>query len=143
MASDDSWSGWIAFAGIVLLIVGSIDMIQGLFLIIDDDYVVASGEGLDFIDTSAWGWIALLWGALLFFAGLALFKAAGWARWLAIFACGVGAIVQMAQLGNYPNAYPLWHLTILTLEIVVLYALVAKWEGYKKAVASYAPPPAE
>jgi hypothetical protein len=134
MASDDGWSGWIAFAGIVALVVGSIDVIQGLYLIFNDTYVVASGEGLDFIDASAWGWIALIWGIVLFFAGLGLFKASEWARWVAIFGAGLGAIAQMAYMGNYPQAYPLWNITILTLYIVVIYALVAKWEGFKGSV---------
>ena len=134
MESNDSWSGWIAFAGMVLLIVGSIDMIQGFFLLIDDDYVAGSGQAADFIDVSGWAWIVLLWGALLFFAGLALFKGASWARLLAIVLAGFGAVGQMAYLANYPQAYPLWNITILTLQIVVIYALVAKWEGYKEQV---------
>lgn len=134
MDSNDSWSGWIAFAGMIMVIVGSIDMIQGLFLIFNDKYVVTSGESAAFIDVSAWGWIALLWGALIFFAGLAIFKGASWARWLAIFGAGLGAIVQMAYMANYPQAYPLWNVMIATLYIVVIYALVAKWEGYKEEV---------
>jgi hypothetical protein len=132
VASNDSWAGWIAFAGIVLLIVGSIDMIQGLFLIFDDDYVVGSGEAADFIDASAWGWIALLWGGVLFLAGLGLFKASEWARWVAIIGGSLGALAQFAYMANYPQAYPLWNVTILTLYIVVIYALVAKWEGFKQ-----------
>ena len=136
MASNDSWSGWIAFAGIILLIVGSIDVIWGFFAIIEDGYVKDSGEGLSTFDAQGWGWISLLWGCLLFFAGLALFKAATWARWLAIILAGAGAVGQMAYMANYPQAYPLWNITILTLQIIVIYALVAKWEAYKEEVRS-------
>lgn len=138
MASNDTssgaWTGWIAFASIVLVIVGSIDMIQGFFAIIEDDYVAATPEGLAIIDVTGWGWFTLLWGALLLLAGLALLGGAGWARWLAIIGVSFGAIAQMGFLANYPQAYPLWNITILTLQIVVLYALVAKWGEYKASV---------
>jgi hypothetical protein len=40
----------------------------------------------------------------------------------------------MAYMANYPQAYPLWNITVLTLQIVVIYALVVKWQGFKAAV---------
>jgi len=46
MASEASWGGWIAFAGIVRVVVGSIDVIQGLVAILEDNYVVATPKGL-------------------------------------------------------------------------------------------------
>ncbi len=70
----------------------------------------------------------------LFLVGLALLGGAGWARWLGIIGVSFGAIAQMGFLANYPQAYPLWNITILTLQIVVLYALVAKWGEYKRAL---------
>ena len=135
MSSNDTWgAGWIAFAGIMLVIVGSINVIWGLFAIIEDEYVKATPEGLAIIDVTGWGWLTLLWGCILFLAGIALFGAAGWARWFAILAAGIGAIGQMAYLANFPQAYPLWNITVLALQIIVIYALVAKWEGFKAAM---------
>ena len=137
MATNDTssaWTGWIAFAGMMMLIIGSIDAIQGFFAIIEDNYVAATPEGLAIVDVTAWGWFTLLWGTFLFLVGLALLGGAGWARWLGIIGVSFGAIAQMGFLANYPQAYPLWNITILTLQIVVLYALVAKWGEYKRAV---------
>ena len=37
VASTDSWTGWIVFAGFVLIIVGAIDALQGLVAIVKDD----------------------------------------------------------------------------------------------------------
>ena len=34
-----------------------------------------------------------------------------------------------------PQAYPLWNILIVTLNILVLYALTARWQGFKKSVA--------
>ena len=135
MASQDSWSGWIVFAGFVIIIVGAMDVLQGFVGILEDEYVVATAKGLAIVDVTVWGWLTLLWGGLLILAGLALLGGAGWARWLAIIAVAVNAIEQIAFLANYPDAYPLWNILIVTLNILVLYALTARWQGFKQSVA--------
>ena len=135
MASQDSWSGWIVFAGFVIIIVGAMDVLQGFVVILEDEYVVATAKGLAIVDVTAWGWLTLLWGGLLILAGLALLGGAGWARWLAIIAVAVNAIEQIAFLANYPQAYPLWNILIVTLNILVLYALTARWQGFKQSTA--------
>ncbi len=135
MASQDAWSGWIAFAGFVLIIVGAIDALQGFVGIIKDEYVVSTPKGVALLDVTAWGWTTLIWGALLILIGIALLGGAGWARWAAIIGVGINAIGQVAFMANYPQAYPLWNLLIVALNILVLYALTARWEGYKASLA--------
>ena len=135
MSSKSSWGGWIVFAAFVLMIIGAMDVLQGLVAIFKDDYVVATRQGLAIVDVTAWGWSTLLWGVLIFFAGLGLFRGAGWARWLAIVGVSINAIQQIAFMANYPQAYPLWNILIVALNILVLFALTARWQGYKEAVA--------
>jgi hypothetical protein len=135
MASQDAWSGWIGFAGIVIIIVGAMDVLQGLMAIFEDEYVVATQKGLAIVDVTAWGWATLIWGGILILAGLGLLGGAGWARWLAIIGVTVNAVQQVAFLANYPQAYPLWNILIVALNIVVLYALTARWQGYRDSVA--------
>ena len=134
MASENSWSGWIVFAGIVIILVGVMDMLQGFVAILEDEYVVATTKGLAIFDVTAWGWTTLIWGGILILAGLGLLGGAGWARWLAIFGVAINAIQQVAFLANYPQAYPLWNILIVTLNFVVLYALTARWQGFKETV---------
>ena len=134
MASQDAWTGWVVFAGFVILIVGAMDMLQGLVAVIQDEYVVATAKGLAIFDASTWGWLTLLWGGVLFLAGLGLLAGASWARWLAIIAVAVNAIQQVGFLANYPQAYPLWNVLIVSLNFVVLYALTARWQGFKETV---------
>ena len=140
MVSQDSventMGGWIGFAGMVMIIVGAIDIFQGFFAIIEDEKVVATGKGLAIIDVTGWGWLTLLWGCLIILAGFGLLGGAGWARWLAIFGVSIGAIEQMAFLANYPQAFPLWEITILALYVIVLFALTARWQGYKESMTS-------
>ena len=134
MASHDAWSGWIAFAGIVIIIVGGMEVLQSFVAILEDEYVVATRKGLAILDVTAWGWATLIWGALLIIAALGLLGGAGWARWLAVIGVAVNAIQQMAFLANYPQAYPLWNLLIVALNIVVLYALTARWRGFTESL---------
>ena len=134
MASHDSWTGWIVFAGFVIIIVGAMDILQGFIAILEDEYVVATPEGLAIMDVTAWGWTSLIWGGLLIVAGLGLLGGAEWARWLAIIGVGVNAIQQVAFLSNYPQAYPLWNILIVALNFVVLYALTARWQGFQSTM---------
>ena len=80
---------------------------------------------------TGWGWITPLWGALLVFVALGLLSGASWARWLAIVGVALNAIQQIMFMANYPQAYPLWNILIVALNIVVLFALTARWQGYK------------
>ncbi len=134
MAARESWAGWIVFASFVIIIVGAMDMIQGFVAILEDEYVVATTKGLAIMDVTAWGWTTLIWGGILILAGLGLLGGAGWARWLAIIGVGVNAIQQVAFLANYPQAYPLWNILIVTLNFVVLYALTARWQGFRETM---------
>jgi p-aminobenzoyl-glutamate transporter AbgT len=136
VGSRDSWVGWIVFAGFVLLMIGSIDAFQGLVAIIRDEYVIATPKGIAIFDVTTWGWLTLLWGFVLIVAGLALLAGSGFARWLAIIAVFVNTIEQIGFMANYPQAYPLWNILIITLNILVLYALTAHWRGFKDSLAT-------
>jgi hypothetical protein len=130
-----SMAGWIGFAGIVMLIIGSIDFFQGLIALFDDEYFVVTASGFLVVDLTAWGWIMLIWGVLLALAGLGLIGGQGWARWFAIVVVSLNFIAQLGFLGN--SQYPLWSLTVVALNVIVLYALTARWT---ESTAELAPP---
>ncbi len=123
--NSKSMAGWIAFAGILMLIVGGIDFFQGLIALIEDEYYVPTGSGFLVFDLTGWGWTMLIWGSLLVLGGLGLLAGQGWARWFTIVVVAVNFIIQLGFLGN--SQYPLWSLTVVALNIIVLYALTARW----------------
>jgi|SRR3954447_2007540 len=123
--SSRAWSGWIGFAGLVMLVIGSIDFFEGLIAVIRDNYYVAAPNQIIVFDTTTWGWITMIIGVLLVLVGLGLVSGAGWARWTAIVILVLNLLEQLAWLGN--ASYPLWALTVIALEIVVLYALTVRW----------------
>jgi hypothetical protein len=118
-------AGWIGFAGIVMVIIGFIDFFEGLIALFDDDYYVVTKSGFLAINLTGWGWVMLIWGVLLVLAGLALLNGASWARWFTIIVVGLNFFAQLGFLGN--SQYPLWALTALALNVIVLYALTVRW----------------
>jgi hypothetical protein len=119
-------AGWIGFAGILLIIIGGVDFFQGLIAIIEDEYFVPTQAGMLVVDLTAWGWFLLFWGVLLALVGFGLLGAQSWARWTAIVLVSLNILAQLGFAGD--SAYPLWSLTAIILNIVVLYALTARWK---------------
>ena len=121
-----SMAGWIGFAGIVMVILGGLTFFEGLIALARDNYYVATGEGFLIFDITAWGWVMLCWGILLAGIGLALLAGASWARWTSIVLVSINVFGQLGFLGNTNDL--LWVLTTLTLNIIVLYALIVRWD---------------
>ncbi|HJR95383.1 MAG TPA: hypothetical protein VJ807_08085 [Gaiellaceae bacterium] len=117
--------GWIGFAGILMVIIGMINLFQGLIALFEDEYYVPTGSGFLLFDLTAWGWTLLIWGAVLVLTGFSLLSGRGWARWFTVAVVSVNFIVQLGFLGN--SQTPLWSLTMLALSIIVLYALIVRW----------------
>ena len=118
------WSGWVTFAALVLVLLGLLNVVQGLLALFDQGYFVASGKELVLVSYKAWGVVLILCGAVLAVVGGGLNGRREWARW----AAAVVVIVDVVfQVGFFPSS-PLLSLLLITLDVVVLYALTAKWE---------------
>lgn len=124
------WAGWVAFAGVMLALIGFFDILQGLTALFNDEYFAIREGQLLVFDFTTWGVITLIWGALLVAAGLGLLSGRGGARIFAIVLVFINALVQIAFLA----AYPIWSTIIIALDVFVLYALTAKWDEAKLAL---------
>ena len=131
MASDKSWSGWIGFAALMMVIIGAIDFFEGLIAVIRGHYYVVAASQVIVFDTTTWGWITMILGIILVLVGLGLAGGAGWARWVSIFLISFSLIEQLAWLGS--SQYTLWTLTVIALMIMVLFALTARWRDSMEA----------
>src|SRR5215207_10414136 len=83
MATRDvsGWTvGFAVFAGVMLMMIGVFHALAGLAAIIDDQFFVVSKNYAFEFDTTAWGWIHLIYGAILVFAGYRIFSGVAWAR---------------------------------------------------------------
>ena len=121
-------AGWIGFAAIVMVLIGALTFFEGLIAVIRQHYYVLTGDGVLVVDVKTWGWIMIFWGILLALVGLALMGGSLWARWFTVALASLNTIAELGFLGN--TQFPLWSLTVIALNIVVIYMLVVPAEGY-------------
>jgi hypothetical protein len=120
----DPWSGWVTFAALVLVMLGSVNAFQGLLALLDEGYFVAQGKELVLVGYDAWGTVLIIWGIVLLIVGAGLNARREWARWAAIVVVMLDVILQV---GFLPSS-PLLALFLITLDVIVIYALTARWE---------------
>jgi hypothetical protein len=131
VASRTAWAGWVAFAGLLLMVIGGLNFFQGLIAVIRDQYYLVGDNGALVLDVSQWGWVMMIWGVVLVLVGYGLVSAASWARWTAILVVSLNFIAQLGYDGS--GGYTLWSLTVIALNIIVLYALIVRWDEAKAA----------
>jgi uncharacterized membrane protein HdeD (DUF308 family) len=118
-------TGWIVFAGVVLVIAGANMFINGLWALHATTQQVNSFKNqLLFSDTNldTWGWIYVIVGAVVLLAGIFVFMRSQWARWVGVLAAMVQAIFAFFWLftAYWPSA-----LIIIVIDMLVIYALSA------------------
>ncbi|WP_029432198.1 hypothetical protein [Blastococcus sp. URHD0036] len=114
------WAVWAVFAASMMILVGSLQAMQGLVAIFDDDYyrVPSSGLVLDLGDT-AWGWTHLLLGVLIVVSGLGVLSGNVAARAVGVALAALSILVNIVYL----PALPLWGVVAITVDVLVIYAL--------------------
>jgi hypothetical protein len=112
--------GWIAFAGVLLFMLGSFHVIQGIVALVKDEYFLVSSSGLVLdVDYTAWGWTHVIAGAIVLMAGIGVLAGQMWARVVGTVVALLSAIVNMVFL----PAYPIWSTLMIALAVVVVMAL--------------------
>jgi hypothetical protein len=116
-------STWIAFAGIMMVILGCLDVIWGLAAIVNDEIVVVGGRGALIFDLTTWGWIQLIVGAIVGLTGLGLLSGNAAGRVVGIFILALNAVLQIVW---FPAA-PLWAFLMIILDVIIIYQLTVNW----------------
>ena len=116
---------WIVFAGILMVIAGANMAINGLWALHAPDAVVKTFNDSKVLlfssgNLDTWGWIYLIVGVVVFFAGIAVFFRAAFGIWVGIAAAVVQAIFAFFWIFSpyWPSA-----LVIIVLDLLVIYAL--------------------
>ncbi|MCF8587500.1 hypothetical protein L5G28_00635 [Gordonia sp. HY285] len=116
-------SGTTTFAAAILLFVaGLLAFFQGLSAVLEDDLFVVGPEYTYALDTTSWGWIHLIVGALGVLIAIGLMSGATWARVSAIVIAGVSIVANFLWLPYYPW----WSILVIALDLVVIWA-VTTW----------------
>ena len=113
--------GLILFAAIIMIMVGTFQALQGLIAIFENEFYVATRNYLFQFDATTWGWIHLVLGVIMASAGWGLLSGRTWARVVAITLAVLSATANFLFLPYYP----FWALTVIALDVFVIWALTA------------------
>ena len=124
--SQDTGEGWVTFAGCMIALVAIMNVIFGIAAISDSKFYFESGTYI-IHNLNVYGWVLLLVGIVQFAAVFGIFTHAPWARWVGIATASVNAIIQIVWIATYPFGA----LAIFTIDILVIYGLIA--HGHRRA----------
>lgn len=115
------WVGWIAFAGVMMIIGGTLSTIFGFVAAVNDQWVVfQQGEDV-LLDLSAWGWIHIIVGIIVVLCGFGVFTGNLFARTVGVIIAALSLIAQFFWL----PVYPIWAIVVITIDALVIWALTA------------------
>ena len=124
---DSHGQGLVTFAGVMLMIAAVLNTLYGIAAIDKANFFVNDAKYV-FGNLNTWGWFLVALGVLQFFAALAIWRGTSWGRWFGVACASVNAILQTLWI----PAYPVLAMTILTLDIIVIYGLLA-YGGRRRA----------
>ncbi|MFC6239625.1 DUF7144 family membrane protein [Longivirga aurantiaca] len=114
-------SGWVTFAGWMLLLAGLWQGFIGFLGVLSDEFFVVGQNYVLRLDVTTWGWIHMAIGLLLFVVGCFVFMGKSWANIVGIIAAGVSALSLFAWL----PWYPLFAITVLVIDVLIIFGLAA------------------
>jgi uncharacterized Tic20 family protein len=116
-------TGWVVYAGIMLIVSGLLNLVDGLWAIDRSDSPAVSDEVEELLwysdSLEAWGWFYVATGALLVAAGIGVFTRAEWARWAGVFLASASIVINMMWV----FAFPIVSLILVLLGSLVVYGL--------------------
>lgn len=114
------WVGWIAFAGVMLTLLGAFRVFQGIVALVNEDYFQARSSALVLSAShTTWGWGQIIGGVILVVAGLCIFGGQMWARIVGVLVAFVSTVANLALMAEHP----LWSAITIVVGIVVIFAL--------------------
>ena len=119
MGDDDRGYAWIVFAGVMLTLAGTVNVIDGLgaiggsrFFTRHAHYIVAN--------LTALGWVVLVIGIVQVLAGFGVLAKNQLARWVGVTAAALNGVAQLLLI----QSYPFLSLAVFALDILVMHGLL-------------------
>jgi hypothetical protein len=116
-----AWAGWVVFGGVMLIMLGSFQIIEGLVALFDDGFYLVRSNGLVVdVNYNTWGWIHTIIGVVGVLAGLGLLVGNMLARVVGVVVAVLSALVNLAFI----SAYPVWSAILIALDVIVIFAII-------------------
>jgi hypothetical protein len=118
-------TGWAGFAGMMILVVGTFNVIWGFVALVQDDYFAS--DQLLMWSLNSWGAIHIAIGCLQLLTAMLIFSGSGAGAVLGVLFSFLSAIGALLAIG----AYPIWSIVILVIDGLVIYALTVYGDALK------------
>lgn len=123
--SSNATAAWVhglsIFAGVMLIVIGIIQVLEGLAAVLNDKFYVATPNYVFEFDVTAWGWVQMLVGIVLGAAGYGIIAGQLWGRVIGIIVAVLSAVANFLYIPHYP----VWSILIVMLDVAVIWALCA------------------
>jgi hypothetical protein len=111
-------TGWLTYAGVMLIIVGFLDVINGLWALDRSD---SFSRDLLYADKlGGWGWFYLILGIILVLVGIGVFYRSQVARWTGIIVASISIVANALWV----FVFPVQVFILILLASLVVYGLV-------------------
>lgn len=122
-STREKGGGWILYAGVMLILAGFLNLVDGLWAIDLSDSAAISDEVEELLwysdSLQFWGWTYTILGAALLLVGIGVLTRNQLARWVGIGAASISAVLNMMWV----FVYPIPALIHVTLACLVVYGL--------------------
>ncbi len=112
-------AGRVGLAGILLLVVGVINIIYGIGAL-DDANVFVNDKRFIFSNLNTLGWVLIVLGIVQLTGGISLLGGRTWGRVVGIFAGCFGAVGALLSIGG---SYPWWSLGVFALCVYIVHGI--------------------
>ena len=118
-ASYDPGYGWVLFAAVLLMLLATVNLIEGLAAISNSHFFVRGAHDVAG-SLNTWGWFVTIIGTCEFIAGFFVLTKNQIARWAAVILLALSTVVQLLMM----PADPFFSLVVLAVNIVAIYGLI-------------------
>jgi Predicted membrane protein (DUF2127) len=113
--------GWVTFSGIMIALVGVLNVIYGIAAIDNSAVFIEDARHVVFQDLATWGWLLLVVGAVQVVAAFGIWSRTAWGRWIGIISASGNAILQLLFIARFPALA----LALFAVDVAVIYGLAA------------------
>ena len=113
-------AGRAVFVAILLLLVGTLNIIYGIGAISDANFYVNDTRYI-FTNLHAMGWVLVILGVVQLTGGFSLMAGNAWGHFVGIVGGSLGAIGALLSMGDH---HPFWELGVFALCVWIVYGIV-------------------
>jgi hypothetical protein len=124
-------AGRVVFAAILLLLVGTLNILYGIGAVSDANFYVSDTRYI-LTNLHTMGWVLIILGVIQLTGGFSLMAGNAWGRFVGIVGGSLGAIGALLAMGQTQN--PFWELGIFFLCVWVVYGIIVFGEDERAGV---------